>query len=732
MSGPMNDAVATRLTRRSFVFGASAAAGGLILSSLSASAQGVAARGAGATGSEVTVWVVISPDDQVTIRVARSEFGQGVMTSLPMLVAEELECDWSKVQAEYAPVAEHLARGRAWGNMVTTDSVSVRTSHEYLRRAGAQARTMLLEEAASRWACPVSECSARDSVITHGPTTRRFRFGELAEAASTRPVPSNAPLKRPSEWRLLGKSMSPIGLEAKVTGKPIYAIDVRLPGMLYAAVKGCPALGGKLKGFDAAQVSGMPGVRRVLAVGDDAVAVVADSWWRAKKALDALPILWDETAVEGVTTDGVLKTMREGLDAADSFVGRRSADPDAGLGSAVKTVTAEYHVPYLAHATLEPQTCTAWITADRAEVWAPTQNGEGTMAVVAALLQRPPSQIIIHKCHAGGGFGRRGLSQDWTRQAVQIARAIGLPVKMVWSREQDMTHDYYRPLVAARLVAGLDARGGLVGWKVRLCGASIFALLAPHFMRDGRDMGQMNGFLDRDMSYDAPFEVSCVTRNHGLPVGFWRAVNYSQNCFFREAFIDEMAHAAGTDPVSFRRRLLAKSPRTQRVLDETARRAHWGHAPSGVFQGIAVAEFADAICGQVVELSVASDGAIKIHRVVCVLDAGHIVHPDTVVAQTEGCIIQALGAALTGEITVAQGRVEQTSFVDYPLLRMNETPRIETTILAPVDPDTARWGGVGETGVPPLAPALVNAVYAATGQRIRSLPMKNHKLRPRL
>jgi len=715
---------APSLTRRGFVFGVSAGVGGLVLR----------ARGAPAADerptAEVTAWIVIAPDDRITIRVARSEFGQGVMTALPMLVAEELECDWSKVRAEYAPVAEQVARGRPWGSMVTTDSVSVRTSHEYLRKAGAQARTMLIGAAAARWVCPAGECSARDGVVTHGPSGRRLRFGELAAAAAERPVPADVPLKGPAEWRLLGRSVPLLGIEAKVTGQPIYAIDVRLPGMLYAAVRGCPAIGGKLKSFDASKVSGMPGVRRVLAVGDDAVAVVADRWWRAKTALDALPIDWDETAREDVSTEAVVRALTSGLQATDAMLGHRAGDPDAGIAAAATRITADYQVPYLAHATLEPQTCTAWVTPDRAEVWAPTQSGEGTLAAVAALLQRPPERIIVHKCHAGGGFGRRGLSQDWARQAVQIAREVGQPVKMLWSREQDMTHDHYRPLAVARQSAGLDAQGRIVGWKVRVCGASILAQLAPQFLRGGQDLSLMNGFRQPDLSYDVPFEVSGITRDAGLPVGFWRAVNYSQNCFFREAFLDELAQAAGKDPVAFRRPLLAKAPRALRVLDETAKRAGWGRAAGGVRQGIAIAEFADSICGQVVELSVAGDGGIKVHRVVCVLDCGHVVHPDTVAAQMEGAVIQALGAVLTGEITVARGRVAQTNFHDYPLLRMHETPVIETTILPPFD-SQARWGGVGETGVPPLAPAFVNAIHAATGQRIRTLPMKHHRLRPK-
>ncbi|MBI2771930.1 MAG: xanthine dehydrogenase family protein molybdopterin-binding subunit [Burkholderiales bacterium] len=721
------------LSRRGFAFGISAVAGGLVLGTPAAFAQAAAQLPlAPKPGQpELTAWVVIQPDDSVLIRIARSDMGQGTFTSLPMLVAEELECDWARVKPEYAPVAEHLARKRPWGNMVTTDSVSVRRSQDFLRKAGAQARTMLIAEAASRWTCPAGECTARNSVVTHGPSGRSLRYGALAEAASARPVPENVALKRPQDWKLIGKSASQFDMRAKVTGQLVYAIDVRVPGMLHAAIKACSAHGGKLKSFDAAKVTGMPGVRQVVPVGDNAVAVVAASWWQAKKALDALPVAWDETASANVSTESILKTLQQGLDAGDVVVGNRIGDVDAALAAAATRVTADYQVPYLAHATMEPQTCTAHVVDGRAEVWAPTQNGEGTAQVVAQTLGLDISKVVVHKCHLGGGFGRRGLSQDWARQAVLIARAVGQPVKMIWTREEDMQHDFYRPMVVARQTAGFDSGGRLVGWKIRLCGSSIFASLAPHFMRNGQDPSMTNGLHKGDMGYAIPtFEAGCVMRNTAIPVGFWRAVNYSQNGFFRETFIDEMAHACKQDPYQFRRPLLAQAPRTLAVLDEAARRANWGKPPAGVHQGIAVVEFDDAVCAQVVELSVDKDGAIKVHRVVCVIDPVFAVHPDTIVAQMEGCIIQALGAVLTGEITFKAGRTEQSNFHDYPLLRIHETPRIETYIVANGTDAGQPWGAVGETGVPPLAPALVNAVFAATGQRVRSLPLKHHTLRP--
>jgi CO/xanthine dehydrogenase Mo-binding subunit len=433
------------ITRRGFTFGISALAGGLVIGARMDGASAQERPESAAVPPELTAWVVIEPDDTVVIRVARSDMGQGVFTALPMLVAEELECDWARVRPEYASPAEHVARKRVWGNMVTTDSVSVRTSQDFLRKAGAQARTMLLSEAAARWNCPIEECTAKNSVVTHVATGRRLRYGALAEAASRRPVPANVVLKPSKDWKLIGTSVHQFDTRAKVTGQLVYAIDVRLPGMLHAAVSACPALNGKLKSFDPAKVLGMPGVRHVVPVGDSAVAVVATTWWQAKTALEALQVTWDESAGAGLSTDAIRKTLQQGLDATDVAVGQRIGDIEAAMASAARVLTADYEVPYLAHATMEPQTCTAHVVDGRAEVWAPTQNGEGTLGVVAKTLDIDPSKVIVHKCHLGGGFGRRGLSQDWARQAVLIAKAVGQPVKMIWTRQEDITHGLLPP-----------------------------------------------------------------------------------------------------------------------------------------------------------------------------------------------------------------------------------------------------------------------------------------------
>lgn len=717
MRGPQN------ISRRGFTFGISALAGGLAFGTQSdvINAQILPA--------EVTAWVVIEPDDTIIIRVARSDMGQGIFTGLPMLVAEELECDWSRVRPEYASAAENLARDRIWGDMVTSTSISVRASQGYLRKAGAQARMMLIGAAASRWRVPIEECVARDSIVTHSRTGRTVRYGEIASAASKRPAPENVQLKRPEEWRLIGKPLRRLDTADKVTGRPIFASDIRLPGMLQAAVKNCPTYGGRLKTFDSNQAMTMPGVRQVVPVGDTAVAVVADKWWQARKALDALTIEWDEAAGAGFSTDTIRQIFQQGLEAADAAIGHQLGDVDTALASAAKLIVADYEVPYLAHATMEPQTCTAHVTGDSVEVWAPTQNGEGTLAVVAETLGIDRSKVVVHKCHLGGGFGRRGRSQDWARQAALIAKAVDRPVKMIWSREEDFARDYYRPMILARQTAGFDSEGRLIGWKIRLCGSSIASGLAPQWLKDGHDMAMLDGFMQDDLPYSVPaFEAGCVMRNTVIPVGFWRGVNLSQNGFFREAFVDEMARASGKDPYLFRRDLLRQSPRALAVLDEVARRANWGHPADGVHQGIALVEGDNSLCAQVAELSLGEGGRIKLRRIICVVDPVHVVNPDMVIAQMEGGITQGLSAALTGEITVTNGRVDQSNFHDYPFLRINEMPTVETYLLPSGDKYSERWGGVGETGLPPLAPALTSAIFAATGKPVRSLPLSKHGL----
>ena len=673
---------------------------------------------------EITAWVVIEPDDTVIIRVAKSEMGQGSFTALPMLVAEELECDWSKVKAEFAPPHENRRRDRVWGNMSTGASRSISASQNDLRQAGATAREMLIAAAAARWGVPGTECAVARSVITHRPSGRTVTFGQIAAAAKVVP-PGKVKLKDPKDWTLIGTRQRRFDVPDKVTGKPIYAIDVRLPDMLYAAIVQCPVFKGTLKSVDETKLAGMKGIRRVIKHAD-AVAVVADSWWRAKKAADALLITWDFGDGAGVSSATIRESLHAALSADDARIGRSDGDVGRALAQAVRRIEADYEVPFLSHATMEPQNCTAHVSADLVEVWAPTQDGETALAVAADAAGVPPSKVVVHKMMLGGGFGRRGIFQDFVRQAVLIAKEVGQPVKLVWTREEDIRHDFYRPVAAARMTAGLDADGTPIAWKIRTAGQSIIAAVSPRVMRFGVDRNFLQGLLE-DMPYDVPnYLVDFAMRNTHVPVGVWRSVNHSQNAFFKESFIDEMAHEAGADPYLFRRNLLRKAPKDLAVLDAAASKAGWGSpAPPGVFRGIAHHSSQSSLCAQVVEASVANDGKVRVHRVVSALDPGHVVNPLSVEMQTESAIVYGLSAALYGEISIKNGQVEQSNFNDYPMLHMAEMPRVETVIVA----SGGFWGGAGETPVPPLAPALCNAIFAATGKRIRSLPLKNHDLR---
>ena len=712
----------SHLDRRSFLASIAAVGGSLVLG-FEIPLGPARATHAAASAREITAWIVIEPDDTVVIRVAKSEMGQGSFTALPMLVAEELECDWSKVKAEFAPPHENRKRDRIWGNMSTGASRSISTSQNDLRRAGATARAMLIAAAAAHWNVPEAECTAAKGVITHRPSGRSVGFGRVAAAAADLPPPAQVALKEPKDWKLIGTPRRRLDVPDKITGKPIYAIDVRLPNMLYAAIVQCPVFKGTLQSVDESKLADKKGIHRVVKL-PDAVAVVADSWWRAKKAAEALPVNWDTGENSAVSSATIRAHVQTGLGATDARIGRNDGDVERAIAHAIKRVEADYEVPFLAHATMEPQTCTALVTADLVEVWAPTQDGETALAIAADAAGVPPSNVVIHKMMLGGGFGRRGIFQDFVRQAVLIAKEVGQPVKLIWSREEDIRHDFYRPIVMARMIAALDADGTPVAWKIRTAGQSIIAAVSPRVMQFGVDRNFLQGLLE-DMPYDVPnYRVDFAMRNTHVPVGVWRSVNHSQNAFFKESFVDEMALAAGADPYLFRRKLLAKRPRELAVLDAAATRAGWGTSlPAGIFRGIALHNSQNSVCAQVVEASVATEGQVRVHRVVSAIDAGHVVNPLSVELQTESAIVFGLTAALYGEITITDGQVKQANFHDYPMLRLAEMPRVETVIV----PGNG-WGGVGETAVPPVAPALCNAIFAATGKRIRSLPLKNREL----
>ncbi len=710
------------LDRRCFLVGASAAGGGLAL--------GVAvplglepARAAGGAG-EVTCWVVIAPDDTVTIRVARAEMGQGAMTGLAMLVAEELECDWGKVRAEFVSATENFRRDRPWGDMSTGASRSIASSQHYLRQAGAAAREMLIAAAAARWNVAAAQCGAQSGTIRHGPSGRSVSFGAVAEAAARLDVPANVQLKAPGEWTLAGTPRRRLDVYDKVTAQPVYAIDVRLPDMLYAAIVQCPVFQGALRFVDENSIANMKGVRGVVRMAD-AVAVVADSWWRAKRAADALKVAWDACGNGQLSTDAIAEHVRGGLDASEAQVGRADGNAAAALARAARRIEADYAVPFLAHATMEPQTCTAHVRSDGVEIWVPTQDPATALATAALAAGVANDKVTVHCMMLGGGFGRRGPIQEYVRQSVMIAKQFKEPVKLVWSREQDIAHDLYRPFGTARLVAGLDADGMPTVLTIRLAGPSFVSALLPSFNNNFVDRTYVSG-LAEEMPYDVPnYYLDYVIRATAVPLGVWRAINYTQNAFYKESFIDEMAHAAGVDPYLFRRRLLGKSPRNLGVLDAAARKADWGgELPAGVYRGIALNEACGSYCAQVVEASV-TDGQVRVHRVISAIDPGHLVNPLSVEMQTQGAVVYALTAALYGEITIKDGAAEQTNFDGYEMLRIADVPEIESVIV----PSGGFWGGVGEPPVPPLAPALCNAIFAATGKRIRSLPLKNHDLR---
>jgi isoquinoline 1-oxidoreductase subunit beta len=716
-----------KMNRRAFIVSSAALGGGLAVGfDLPGGPKVVRA----ADGSpEVDPWVVIRPDDTVVIRIARSEMGQGTLTGLAQLVAEELECDWSKVTTEYPTPGQNLARKRVWGDFSTGGSRGIRDSHEYVRKGGATARVMLIEAAANEWKVPASECSAANSVITHTPSGRKTSFGKVAEAAAKLEPPKDVALKDPKDWKLVGKGVKRLDTADKTTGKMVYGIDVKLPGMLNAAIKDCPVFGGKVKSFDAAKVANMKGVKKVVQVGDTAVAVIADTWWHAKTALDALPIVWDEGPNTGVSSETIAKWLKEGLDADQAFVGNQNGDIKAGLAKAAKTVVAEYSYPYLNHATMEPMNATALYTADKCEVWCGTQNGEAALAAALEASGLPAEKVDVQKIMLGGGFGRRGRA-DYVSQAVLIAKQMpGTPVKMLWSREEDMQHGSYHPVTQARLTAGLDDKGNLESLHIRISGQSILAALAQSRMINGMDPATFAGFLpkgDAVFGYSVPnLLIDHSMRNPPVPPGFWRGVNVNHNAIYIETFMDEVAKEAGVDALEFRRKLLANSPRHLGVLNAVAEKIGWGTpAPAGVFRGLSMFMGYGSYVAGAAEVSV-NGNKVKIHRIVAATDPGFAVNPAQIERQVAGSFVYGLSALFYDQITIKGGRVEQSNFDDYNSMRISEMPKVEAIVMPA---GQAPWGGVGEPTIAVAAPAVLNAIAAATGKRYRTFPLMNHGL----
>jgi len=718
-----------QMNRRSFIVGAAATGTGLALG-LDLPFGGKLAMAQGAAGPEVTAWVLIKPDDTVVIRIARSEMGQGTLTGLAQLVAEELECDWSKVTTEYPTPGQSVARKRVWGDFSTGGSRGIRESQEYVRKGGATARQMLIQAAANQWNVPAGECRAANSVITHTASGRTTTYGKVADAASKIEPPANVTLKDPKDWKIAGKGIKRLDTVEKTNGKMIYGTDVVLPGMLNASIKDCPVFGGKVRSYDEAKVMGMKGVKKVVKVGDSAVAVVADTWWHAHKALEALPIVWDEGSNANVTSASIAEFVKEGLTAEKAFVANQRGDIKAAIAGAAKTVEAVYSYPFLNHAPMEPMNATAVYTPDRCEVWTGTQNGEAAFAAVLEASGLPAEKCDVHKIMLGGGFGRRGRT-DYVTQAVQIAKQMpGTPIKLLWSREEDMLHGTYHPITQAKLVGTFDANNNFTGLHLRISGQSILAGVAPSRMgQDGRDPVVFQGLNpsgEFGFGYTIPnLLIDHAMRNPHVPPGFWRGVNINQNCIYVECFMDELAAAAGQDPLEFRRKLMGSHPKHLGVLNAVAERIGWGKpAPAGVHRGLAQFMGFGSYVAAAAEISVTGGNKIKIHRIVAATDPGHAVNPAQIERQISGSFVYGLSAVFFQENTVKGGRIVEENFDTFDSIRMADMPPVESIVM----PTGGFWGGVGEPTICVAAPAVLNAFAAATGKRIRSFPLKNHNI----
>jgi isoquinoline 1-oxidoreductase subunit beta len=723
----------TTLSRRSFIVGSAAIAGGGLALGLNVPFAEEAGAQRVQAATEVNLWVAIKPDDTCVIRMARSEMGQGTITGLAQLVAEELECDWSKVATEGITPGRNLASKRAWGEMGTGGSRGIRTSHDYVRRGGAMARLMLMQAAAEQMGVPVGELTVSNGVITHAASKRSLRYGEVAAAAAklTPPDPKSITLKDPKDWKIAGKPVKRLDTADKLDGSKIFAIDLRLPGMLCAAVKDCPVFGGKLKSYDESKIAGMPGVKKVVKVKDTGVAVVADTWWRAKKALDALPIVWDEGENASKSSATIADMLKEGLEATTTNGERKNGDALKAIAEAPKKVEAVYSTPFLSHATMEMMNCTVKLSADRADAWVPTQNLEASLAALSEASGIPLDKCEVHRHDLGGGFGRRGGTQDYVHQAVEIAKAFpDTPVKLIWSREEDQAHDFYRPISQCKLSAGLDAQGNLVGLHVRVSGQSINAMLNPKGIVEGKDMRQLQGYYDTpgdaQLGYDVPnLLIEYVMRNSHVPVGPWRGVNTNQNAVYMECFMEEVARAAGKDSLEFRRALMKEHPKHLAVLNAAAEKAGWGKPlPPGVYRGLAQFMGYGSYSAAVAEVSVSPQGKLKVHRIVVAVNSGHAVNPGQIEAQVQGSVAYGLTATLYGEMPVDKGRMTSLNFDSYEIMRLAEMPKVEVAIVPTYD----FWGGIGEPTICVVAPSVLNAIQAATGKPVRSLPLKNVKL----
>ncbi len=711
-------AITTALDRRNFLKTSLAGATGLIVGFYLPGRREVLA--AEATPAILNAFVNVSPENVVTILIAKSEMGQGVITSLSMLAAEELECDWKRIRFEFAPAAT-VYFDPAFHMQGTGGSQTIHSGWIPMRQAGATAREMLIAAAAQKWGVDASECHAELGDVIHTSSKRRLTYGSLAEAAAKIPPPTDVKLKDPSQFKVIGKPIKRLDTADKGNGKAGFGIDARRPGMLHAAVLRCPVFGGKVATFDATKAKTMPGVKDVIQISTG-IAVVADNTWNALQARNAVVVTWDEGPTAAMSSDSIWK-MYAAATEAPGVVAKKVGDADSAMPGAAQKVEAVYQAPFAAHCTMEPMNCTADVREDRVDIWAPTQFQTPAQGIAAKIAGVKPEQSFVHTTYLGGGFGRRGWS-DFVTDACETSKAMKAPVQVTWSREDDMQHDYYRPASYVKLAAGLGADGNPVAFTARVACDSINSWFFPGSVKNGMDQSSVEGLSD--MPYDVPnILVDYKMTTPGIPTGFWRSVGASQNGFFEESFVDELAAAAKKDPYEYRKALLSKQPRHLGVLNLAAEKAGWGKPlPKGVFRGIAVVEAFDTYVAEVAEVSIGKDGTVKVHRVVCAVDCGQPVNPHIIEQQAVGGVVFGLTQTLKNEITIDKGRVVQANFDSYDMLRMNEMPKVEVYIV----PSTEVPRGMGEPAVPPVAPAVCNAIFAATGKRIRKIPVRPEDL----
>ena len=727
----MNERAISTLTRRHFILTGATAAGGLMIGIGAeqgfAEAATVVAQpwnddNAYAT-NEIDAWIAIDPDDSILIRYQRSEMGQGSMTALPMIITEELQCDWSKVRIEYASPNRNVRENKVYGDMFSNGSRSVRASQKKMQQVGASARERLIAAAAAQWNVPATECKAASSIVTHGPSGRTLRFGELAAEAAKIKLDKEPAIKTPDQFTFIGKPMPRIDVVHKIDGSAKFGIDAQIPDMVFAAITACPVPGGKLKSVDELVVAGAPGVLQVVRL-EKAVAVVATgSFWRAKQALARLQPEWDVGEAGSVDSARLSKEYREALGGA-MLTARNEGNVDQAISGAAKTFEAVYETPYLSHSPMEPLNATVLLQPDRLDVWFGTQAADRAIIDAAKAAGLKQEQVYIHNAFVGGGFGRRDAN-DEVDQAIAIAKAVKRPVKLIWTREEDTRQDKFRPHAVVAFKAGVGTDGIPTAWSMRVVTSSILSTVGRPLPKDKPERQAVAGLEDN--GYNVPnVRVEAAIKNTHLPVWFWRAPGANQHVFAIESFLDEIAAASNLDPYQVRRKLLEGKPDWLKVLDTAAEKGDWGKPlPKGSGRGIAISEDTDSLCAQVAEVTVKPNGDVKVNRVTVALDTRYMVNPLTIEEQAEGSVIFGLSAALYGKITVKNGAPVEGNFDSYRMVRLAEAPKIDVHLV----PSGGKvWGGAGEPATPPIAPAVANAIFAATGKRIRTLPIMDTDL----